>query len=98
MEAKIYEGSKGIVLNVEISGIPDFTLIEYPKFLVLPPNSLDELEWPAEIIVDESVLRCYIPNEYNLIPGIYKIQPYFTYVSFTGRWSTTSFTIYRKFD
>lgn len=98
MDSKVYEGAKGIVLNIAISGVEDFNLITDPKFLVLPPNSLDELEWAATKIVDGGILRCYIPIEYDLVPGVYKIQPYFTYETFTGRWSTTSFTIYRKFD
>lgn len=98
MESKVYEGAKGIVLNIVISGLEDFTLIENPKFYVLPPNTLDELEWPAAKIVDGQILRCYIPNEYDLVPGVYKIQPHFTYETFIGRWSTASFTIYRKFD
>ena len=96
MNAKLYEGTTGFVLDVEIDGVASLVGIANAKLFVIPPRSSDEEEWPVTVVVEDKLLRHVVPASAPVVRGTYRIQPYFELDGFKGRWGAITLVVHKE--
>lgn len=99
-DTKIYEGVEGLIIDIYLydkTNTPiDSSGILSCSFCVLPPGSTEEELWSAEVI-PPNIIRHTIPENANIVPGRYKIQPYITTTDgFSGLFGTVIMPIFKK--
>ena len=93
MSAKLYEGTTGFVLDVEIDGVASLAGVANAKLYVIPPRSRDEEEWSVTVEVEDKLFRHVIPADAPVVRGTYRIQPYFELEDFKGRWGSITLVV-----
>lgn len=95
----IYEGTTGVVLDIEMVNIENPDLVVNQKLYVKKPNSSVEEIWECSIVeIGEQIMfRYIIPSTYSLVPGTYFIQPYYEYGLWKGRTTTVRLNVLKKF-
>lgn len=96
--AKLYEGTTGFVLDIKILNCDNFSGITNAMFFVKPPKSKIEEEWSVTVEVDDGIFRHVVPDDYLLVPGTYRIQPYFEVDDFKGRWGTVTLEVDKEYS
>ena len=94
--ARIYEGTDGFIIDIEIVGLESFEDIANTKLYVLVPGSETEEIWEAEMVPGTKTMRSVLFQK-PLVKGEYKIQPYFEINSFKGKWGTVSLHVNKKY-
>ena len=77
MAAKIYEGTRGFVIDVPIRGIESLSGIQHAHLYVMAPGCTEPQVWPVTLEAELGVLRHVVPDDAPLVAGRYLIQPVF---------------------
>jgi len=96
MAGLIYEGTTGIVIDIEISGAGSLSGVENQKLLVIPPGSTTVEEWEVHSVVEDKIFRHIVAPDKPIASGQYQIQPYFKLGSFEGPWEIVYLDVDRK--
>jgi hypothetical protein len=82
----IYDGTHGLVIDVECVDIEDLTAATVHKLYVRPPGVApdDEEEWAATV-ESPNILRHVVDAAEPLEAGRYRMQPYVETGDFAGR-------------
>lgn len=101
-DIKIYENVEGLHIDVPITDNEGEQvtndIILSSKFFVLRPGDTDEEEW-ATSLVAPNILRHTVPEDADLHPGRYILQPYIETVDgYKGRCESVKFRIRRSFS
>ena len=81
----VYKNTVGLIIDIKIVGV-DISDAENTKFYVLKPDNTEEI-WNA-VVVDNNVMRHLIPQDRQIMPGMYSIMPYYEIEIYKG-WSET---------
>lgn len=97
---KIYENVEGLHIDIPLTDnegeqVTNAVILS-SKFFVLRPGDTDEEEW-ATSLVAPNILRHTVPEDADLQPGRYRLQPYIETVDgYKGRCETVQFKIERN--
>lgn len=97
----VYELVQGLHIDITLADSEDelvpVSILLAAHYCVMRPGSAQEEIWPVSMI-QPNTLRHTVPEDAELLPGKYKIQPYIETVDgYKGRCETVSFKLTRNF-